>query len=212
MKTSVVIPIKSFSKSKSRLNLPQSDIKYLCEIMLKEILQVISETKSINDIIIVSKDESALDIGKKFNCIEIIDEAESGVNDAVSLANKFLVEHNYSCYIVLPQDIPLIFPEDLDNLIRFYQNNENAIIVPSMHFDGTNALVRMPMPDMKTRYDEGSYKFQFEPIKTAKMKYSLALIHRIMIDVDNLVDVNYIIKHNNIKPSFCAKIKEIFYE
>ena len=211
MKTSVVIPIKSFSKSKSRLNLSQSDTKYLCEIMLKEILHVISEAKSIDDIIIVSKDESALDIGKKFNCIEIIDEKESGVNDAVSLANEFLVEHGYSCSIVLPQDVPLIFPEDLDNLIRFYQNNEHAIIVPSRHFDGTNALLRIPMPNMKTRYDEGSYKFQFEPIKTARMKYSLALIHRIMIDIDNIEDVNYVIKHD-IKPSFCTKVKEIFSE
>ena len=211
MKTTVVIPIKSFSKSKSRLNLSQSDTKYLCEIMLKEILHVISEAKSIDDIIIVSKDESALDIGKKFNCIEIIDEKESGVNDAVSLANEFLVDHSYSCSIVLPQDVPLIFPEDLDNLIRFYQNNEHAIIVPSRHFDGTNALLRIPMPNMKTRYDEGNYKFQFEPIKTARMKYSLALIHRIMIDIDNIEDVNYVIKHD-VKPSFCTKVKEIFSE
>ena len=211
MKTSVVIPIKSFSKSKSRLNLSQSDTKYLCETMLKEMLHVISEARSIDDIIIVSKDESALDIGKKFDCIEIIDEKESGVNDAVSLANEFLVEHGYSCSIVLPQDIPLIFPEDLDNLMRFYQNNEHAIIVPSRHFDGTNALVRIPMPNMKTRYDEGSYKFQFEPIKTARMKYSLALIHRIMIDIDSIGDVNYVIKHD-IKPSFCTKVKEVFSE
>jgi len=177
--------------------------------MLREILHVISETKSINDVIIVSKDESALNIGKKFNCIEIIDEKESGVNDAVSLADEFLVEHNYSCSIILPQDIPLIFPEDLDNLMLFYQNNENAIIVPSRHFDGTNALVRMPRSDMKTRYDEGDYKSQLEPIKAAKMRYSLALIHRIMTDIDNILDVNFVIKHN-IKPSFCTKIQEIF--
>ena len=179
--------------------------------MLKEILQVISETKSINDIILVTKDESALDIGKKFNCIELVDDKESGVNDAISLANEFLLEHDYSCSMVLPQDIPLIFPEDLDNIMKFYQNNQHAIVVPSRHFDGTNALVRTPMPNMKTRYDEGSYKFQFEPIKTAKMNYSLALVHRIMIDVDNLVDVDYILKQN-IKPSFSAKIKEIFSE
>ena len=51
--------------------------------MLEEILQVVTETKSIDDIILVSKDESAFDIGKKFNCIEIIDEDESGVNNAV---------------------------------------------------------------------------------------------------------------------------------
>ena len=209
MKTSVVIPIKSFSESKSRLELKPSDVKHLCEIMLKEILQVVSETKSIDDIILVSKDEYAFGIGKKFNCVEIFDEKESGVNNAVTLANEFLMENDYACSIILPQDIPLILPEDLDNLVRFFQKTRYAIIVPSRHFDGTNALVRMPKAGMKTRYDEGSYKFQMEPLKTAQMYYSLALIKRIMVDVDNIVDVNYVIKQN-IKPAFCNKLKDIF--
>ena len=69
MKTSVIIPVKSFSKSKSRLNLSTSNVEYLCKIMLEEILQVITETKSIDDVILVSKDESAFDIGKKFNSV-----------------------------------------------------------------------------------------------------------------------------------------------
>ena len=177
--------------------------------MLEEILQVISETKSIDDVILISKDESAFEIGRKFGCIEIIDEKESGVNNAVSLADEFLSEHDYSCSIVLPQDIPLLFPDDLENLLEFHENTKNAIIVPSRHFDGTNALVRMPIPQMKTRYDEGSYKFQFEPLKTAKINYSLALIHRIMIDIDNVIDVNYMLKLNS-KPSFCDKMRDIF--
>ena len=177
--------------------------------MLEEILQVITEAKSIDDVVLVSKDESAFGIGKKFNCIEIVDDEESGVNNAVSLANEFLTKHDYDCSVVLPQDIPLISTHDLDNLITFYQNKKNAIIVPSRHFDGTNALVRMPMPQMKTRYDEGSYKFQFEPIRLAKMEYSLALIHRVMIDIDNIVDVNYLIRQN-VKPLICEKIKEVF--
>ena len=89
--------------------------------MLEEILQVVTDTKSINDIILVSKDEAAFDIGKKFNCIEIIDGEESGVNNAVSLANEFLTEHDYDCSVVLPQDIPLISPHDLDSLVTFYR-------------------------------------------------------------------------------------------
>tara|TARA_Y100000590_G_C15492006_1_gene928126 strand:+ start:193 stop:732 length:540 start_codon:yes stop_codon:yes gene_type:complete len=179
--------------------------------MLEEMLKIISETRLVDDTILISKDESALDIGKKFGCIEIFDEEESGVNDAVSLANGFLNEHQYSCSVVLPQDIPLIFSDDLDNLLRFYKNTKNAIIVPSRHFDGTNALVRSTKPNMKTRYDEGSYKFQFEPMKESKISYSIALIHRIMIDIDNITDVNYVIKQNT-KPSFCEKLKEIFIE
>ena len=208
MKTSAIIPVKTFSKSKSRLNLPESKTKYLCEIMLKEILQQIKETKSIDDIIIVSKDELAFDIGKKFKCVEITDEKESGVNDAVSLANRFLVDHDYSCSVILPQDIPLILAQDLDNLLGFYKNHSHALIVPSRHFDGTNALVRKPIPDMPTRYDEGSYRFQFEPIKNAKIAYSLALIHRIMIDIDSVMDLNYVITQNT-KPLFCDKLRDL---
>ena len=140
-----------------------------------------NKSKLIDDIILVSKDETAFGIGKKFNCIQIIDDEESGVNNAVSLANEFLVEHDYDCSVVLPQDIPLVSPHDLDSLVAFYQNKKNAIIVPSRHFDGTNALVRKPVPRIETRYDEGSYKFQFEPLKTAKINYSLALIHSCLL-------------------------------
>lgn len=209
MKTSVIIPVKSFSKSKSRLNLPESKVTNLCEIMLKEILQVVSETKSIDDVLLVSKDESAFKIGKQFRCTEIVDEKESGVNDAITLANRYLAENRYDCSIVLPQDLPLITTEDLNNLIWFYEKRKNAIIVPSRHFDGTNALVRRPKLDLKTRYDEGSYRFQFEPLIATNVKYSLGLIHRIMIDVDSVLDVNYVIKQNT-KPMFCNKMREIF--
>jgi len=41
------------------------------------------------------------------------------------------------------------------------------------------------------------------------MNYSLALIYRIMIDVDNIIDVNYMLKLNS-KPSFCDKMRDIF--
>ena len=210
MKTSVIIPVKSFSKSKSRLNLPATKKEDLCEIMLKEILEVISNAKTINDIIIVSKDESAFSIGRKFNCIEIIDESESGVNNAVSLANEYLVKNDYSCSVVLPQDIPLILTEDLDNLLNHYQNRKNAIIVPSRHFDGTNALVRSTKYQMETRYDEGSYMFQFEPMKKHKIRYSLALIHRIMTDIDSIYDVNYALKQK-IKTAFSEEMKKVIF-
>ena len=96
----------------------------------------------------------------------------------------------------------------MNNLFGFYQNTKNAIIVPSRHFDGTNALVRKPKLGLKTRYDEGSYRFQFEPLKTAKIQYSLGLIHRIMIDVDSILDVDYVIKQNT-KPIFCNKMRDL---
>ena len=58
--------------------------------MLGEVLDTISSSNRIDSIIIVSQDELAFHIGKKFNVIEIFDELESGVNNAISIADKYI--------------------------------------------------------------------------------------------------------------------------
>ena len=56
--------------------------------MLQEVLNTISNCKHISKVVLVSKDENALKIGRQFNAVEIFDN-ESGVNDAVSLADQY---------------------------------------------------------------------------------------------------------------------------
>ena len=63
---------------------------------------------------------------------------------------------------------------------------------------------------MDTRYDEGSYRPQFDSAMIKTSNYSLALIQRIMLDIDSQNDVNFAIQ-KNMKPLICKKLKEIFY-
>ena len=165
--------------------------------MLEEILHVVTETKSIDDTILISKDESAFDIGKKFNCIEICYEDESGVNNAVSLADSGIFNNGILRSVVFPQDIPIMTIQDIDSRFNFDKNERSVVVVPSRQFDGTNALVRTLNDIMKTRYDEGSYAFQFESAMMNTSHYSLALIQRIMLDIDSYEDVNFVIQNNN---------------
>ena len=74
-------------------------------------LDTISKCRLIDKTILISKEKSALRIGEKFDCTEIIDNEETGVNDAISLADKFLTENDFTHSIILPQDIPLVLPE-----------------------------------------------------------------------------------------------------
>ena len=64
--------------------------------MLQEVLKTISNCKLVNKIIIVSKDETALKIGRQFNAIEIFDD-ESGVNNAINLADEYLSLKKFDC-------------------------------------------------------------------------------------------------------------------
>ena len=205
MKTSAKIPVKTFSKAKKRLNLQQTYKEHICRLMLQEVLNTISNCKLVSKIVLVSKDEAALKIGRQFNAIEIFDH-ESGVNDAINLADQYISDKKFDCSVIFPQDIPIMTSSDIDNLLGFVKSKNSVIIVPSRQFNGTNALVRCPADIMKTNYDMGSYTFQMDAARTKTENISIALIRRMMLDIDDEHDLAFMLKQND-KPDFCKKIE-----
>ena len=199
-----IIPVKTFSKAKTRLGLSQEKTEQLCKIMLDEVLSAISQSK-IDKIVIISRDERAFEIAKKYNAVQIYEETENGVNSAVSLAEKYLLENNFETSIVFPQDIPLITSYDIDELIK-YRKTPQLVVVPSRKFDGTNALLRSPINIMETHYDEDSYKIHLTTAKSRNIPTTFALIRRIMWDIDDITDIEFILS-NIEKPELVTKIR-----
>jgi 2-phospho-L-lactate guanylyltransferase len=208
LKTSAIIPVKTFSKAKKRLNLQQAYKEKICSLMLQEVLNTISNCKLISKIVLVSKDEAVLKIGRQFDAIEIFDD-ESGVNNAISLADQYLSDKKFDCSVIFPQDIPVMTSSDIDNLLGFVKSKRSVIIVPSRQFNGTNALVRCPADIMTTRYDMGSYTFQMDAARTKTENISIALIRRMMLDIDDEFDLAFMLKQND-KKDFCKKIELCF--
>ena len=208
MKTAAIIPVKTFLQAKTRLGLSSEQTEKICEIMLEEILGILSISPQIDKIIIVTKEKKALAISKKFEAIPIIDNEESGVNDAVALADKYLLKNGFEASIVFPQDIPYIKTQDLDFMLKFKSDSDFVIVVPSRRFDGTNALVRKPVNLMKTHYDEDSYKIHMSTAKEVTRDVSLVFVKRIMWDVDNMEDLTFLLAQNE-KPDIAKKIQDV---
>ena len=208
MKIAAIIPVKTFSNAKTRLDLSPQKIEGLCKIMLEEILHIISISPQIEKTILVTKEEKAIEIGKKFNVIIIRDEKEESVNSAVALADKYLLENKFDASIVFPQDIPYIKTQDIDFMLKYMAQPNFAIIIPSRRFDGTNALVRMPIDLMKTHYDEDSYKIHMNTAKEYTLNVAMVFVKRIMWDVDNKEDLEFLLEQND-KPRIEAKIREL---
>lgn len=208
MKIAAIIPVKTFSKAKTRLDLSPQQVEDLCKVMLEEILHTISISPQIEKIIMVTKEKKAIEIGQKFNAITIVDEKEKSVNSAVALADKYLLENNFHASIVFPQDIPFIKTQDIDFMLNYKTHPNFAIIVPSRRFDGTNALVRMPIDLMDTHYDEDSYKIHMNTAKDHTLNVAMVFVKRIMWDIDNIEDLKYVIEQNE-KPEITEKIKKI---
>ena len=156
----------------------------------------------------VTKERKAIEIGQKFNVITIVDEKEKSVNSAVALADKYLLENNFHASIVFPQVITFVKTQDIDFMLNFKTHPNFAIIVPSRRFDGTNALVRMPIDLMETHYDEDSYKIHMNTAKDHTLNVAMVFVKRIMWDIDNIEDLKFVLEQNE-KPEITEKIKKI---
>ena len=190
------IQVKTFSKAKTRLNLSPAKTEQICKIMLESVLNTISQSADIEKIVVVSKDETALSMAKRFGAMGIYDQDELGVNNAVMLADDYFAKDNYDASIVFPQDLPLIQVEDIKTMIDYRMSNTCVLVGPSRKFDGTNALFRMPIDVMNTHYDEDSYKIHLNTAEQNNAISSLVLIRRIMLDVDEQSDLNLIMTYD----------------
>lgn len=206
-RTAAIVPVKTFSKAKKRLNISPEKTEIICKLMLEEVLDTISKSNLMEKIALVTKDEDAFAIGKRFGCVEINDEKELGVNNAVALADKHFLNDGFDATIVFPQDIPLMQPDDIQTLINFKNSQRCALVVPSRKFDGTNALFRTPVNLMKTHYDEDSYKIHLSTAEQRSASSALVLISRIMLDVDEPSDLQFISKY--VKPSISKIIQDL---
>jgi 2-phospho-L-lactate guanylyltransferase len=192
-----IIPVKTFSRAKTRLSLSPEKTEKICRLMLESVLKTVSQSDIIEKIILVSKDENALEIGKKFGAHGIYDESEQGVNSAVLLADKYFTQEGFDGTMVFPQDIPLMEPEDIHALYQMRTSDRCVLVVPSRKFDGTNALFRTPPSVMETHYDEDSYKIHLNTAEKRNARSSLVLIRRIMLDIDDQSDLRFILSFSD---------------
>jgi 2-phospho-L-lactate/phosphoenolpyruvate guanylyltransferase len=197
LRVGAIIPVKTFSRAKTRLNLSQEKTEKICEAMLESVLQNVTRSDIIEKTVLVSKDEKALNVGKKFGALGIYDESEQGVNSAVLLADNYFSKEGFEATMVFPQDIPLIQPEDVHTLYQMRTSDRCVLVVPSRKFDGTNALFRTPTNVMETHYDEDSYKIHLNTAEKRDASSALVLIRRIMLDIDDQSDLRFILSFSD---------------
>jgi 2-phospho-L-lactate guanylyltransferase len=208
-KTAIIIPIKKFDTSKTRLSsiLNVEERKKLTELLILDTLEKISKLKK-SQIIIVSGER--IKLNDKYNNIVIINENDNnGVNNAIELANKYIENNEFSESIIIPIDLPLLSTKDLENIIKISRTFEKGIcIVPSRRFDGTNILLRKPNLIIDTFYDNNSFYNHIKETTEKKKVVKIFNYENLMIDLDTIEDVKTIIDiYNNIFNSEGIKIK-----
>ncbi len=197
-KTAIIIPIKKFDYSKTRLGsfLNLKERKELTKLLMLETLDKISNLEQKQIIIVSGERFEPMD---KFRDMVIIQENDlNGVNNAIGLANKFIKDNKFSESLVIPIDLPFLSAKDLDDLIKTSRKFEKGVcIVPSKRFDGTNVLLRKPNLVIDTFYDNNSFYNHVKSAAENNVSIEIIKNENLMVDLDTVGDIMEIMGRYN---------------
>jgi 2-phospho-L-lactate guanylyltransferase len=205
LKIFAIVPAKKFEKGKSRLAslLDISDRVKLGALLLDSTLHTLKKANAISNTIVVSSDIRAKTIAQIRGAIFLDEGKDTGVNNAVTLANDYCIQVGADATIVVPQDLPLALSQDIDNICNAAKKwNKCLIICPSARYDGSNALLRRPPKLIESYYDNNSFDKHIYAARRAGAKIRIILSRRMMRDLDTVEDAQYLIQ----KPPTCKPL------
>ena len=156
--TYAIIPVKPLNRAKSRLAraLKAPTRAALVRSIFSRTLDVIAHVERIDGVIVVSRDLTIRELARQRGAIALA-ESDSGLNPAITQAAQWAVQHNARSVIVIPVDLPLITPADLDALIDQAVEERCIVIAPDRHEDGTNVLLVRPPQAIQFAYGAASF-------------------------------------------------------
>jgi 2-phospho-L-lactate guanylyltransferase len=199
MKVFAIIPVKKFENGKTRLSplLGADDRIHLSGLMLDDTLSALAGAKSLqyNNIVVVSGDRRAEAIAAKRGARFLREDREMGVNSAVELADHYCTDQGADATVVVPQDLPLLDPYDIDMVCDLAESEKSCIVIcPSLRYDGTNLLLRKPPCAIKTYYDNDSYEAHINSASKSGVPVKIYISKKLMADIDTPEDAAQLVK------------------
>jgi 2-phospho-L-lactate guanylyltransferase len=192
-----IVPVKSFERAKSRLAsiLEVAERAKLSELLLEDTLTGLNKSSSISEVVVVSSDRRAQEISNRHSAIFLREHEDCGVNRAIAFADSYCNKAQVDATIVIPQDLPLLRPIDIDMLCTSVEEHESCLVIcPSMRYDGSNFLLRRPPMLVKTWYDNNSFYNHIKEAKEKGAELKIILSPRIMTDLDTVEDAQNLIE------------------
>ena len=184
--------MKSFGNAKSRLGtvLDTHERTQLSAFLVERTIRILKKSSNIDKIILVSSDRRVEKVASRYGAIFLREDSDSGVNSAVNKADEFCIASGAEATLVLPIDLPLMIPEDIDIICKSALSDSHCMVLcPSYKFDGSNVLLRKPCDIIGTSYDANSYPMHVLAGIRKNIKIRVLFLNRLMIDIDTFQDI-----------------------
>ncbi|NDJ87028.1 MAG: 2-phospho-L-lactate guanylyltransferase [Chloroflexi bacterium] len=185
------MPVKPLVRAKSRLKgvLSSEQRERLALGMLLRNIQIMKMIPAISGTLVISRDTKVLAVARDQEVHTVQESGQPELNSALSRATKLLRAWGADATLILPTDIPLLMPEDIEQIVHLGRFPGTVVIAPDHLEDGTNALLVNPPGAIKYGYGEGSFARHKSHAELEGLTLHVYESERIAIDVDTPEDL-----------------------
>jgi 2-phospho-L-lactate guanylyltransferase len=181
-----IVPVKPLRRGKSRLAgmLSEDERTRLNFAMLDHTLKTLAAVPEIADILVVSRDPSALALAREHHARTVREEGSPELNAALHRATAFARLFAAQGVLVLPADLPTLAPRDVQELIAHAHEPPVVVVAPDRRHEGTNALLVSPAGLIDYTYGRNSFKRHCDRAIRAGARLEICEIPWVALDLD----------------------------
>ena len=199
-----VVPLKSLSHAKQRLA-PVLDARARQKLMLamiRDVLATLQQVPSIAGILLVSRDPQAESLADELGAEWFASPADQDLNSALGAALEDLAARGIPTAMILPGDLPLIQPTDINDVLAVSEGVKELLVVADLEGDGTNCLVLSPPTGIIMQFGPGSFSHHCQAALDAGLKLKNLSPGAAWLDIDEPSDFDRLLV--NVKAGHAA--------
>lgn len=186
-----VVPIKELDGAKQRLAplLSPAQRRALIETMMGEVLEAVSQARSLAGLLVVTLDPQATALARRLGARIVTEGAREGHTGSVMAGRSLLLREGHAGMITLPADIPAVTAREIDLVVAAHLPAPAFTISPAHDDLGSNAVICSPPDCVPLRFGDNSYFPHLEAARAAGIQPTVLRQPGIAMDIDHPVDL-----------------------
>jgi len=186
----ILVPVKNSAQAKQRLSsvLSPEERQELAQAMCFDVLETLARWQRRPAVTVVTSDPFAQDLAARFAFNIFVDESNPGETGAIEMATARSREQGADHTLVIPADIPLIDPLELQRIVDAAPPN-GAVLAPDAAGRGTNAALRTPADLFPLRFGNDSFLPHLASARATGLPCVVLKLPGIALDVDRPEDL-----------------------
>ena len=186
-----VVPLKTTTQAKQRLAgaLGAALRQQLALAMAHDVLSALAASPGLAGLAVVTLDPAASALARRFEARLLTEGAADGQTGAVNAAARTLSREGGEAMLMIPGDVPLITPQEVEQLVAAHNRRPDFVITPAHDGRGSNAVLCAPPDAVTLRFGDDSFLPHLAVARTLGLEPKIVHLAGISLDIDHPRDL-----------------------